>query len=92
MKCPICDKRQLRRRVSDATGRWYLYCESCKEERDIVEKPDETWEDRYCVECSRTMRHDLIGKLSICRGCNKVDYFAGPCDGPEGQGNAGRGE
>lgn len=74
MKCPHCRKMKIRCRLSKSTGRYYLYCEHCKEELDLIEKPDGTWVDTSCTaDCeNRTMRHDIIGKYLICRGCHNV--------------------
>ena len=74
MKCPYCRTYKIRCRVSKATGRYYLYCEHCKEEIELIEKQDGTWLDIPCTsECgNRTIRHDIIGPYLICRGCRNV--------------------
>lgn len=72
MKCPHCNKRQIRRHICRKTGRWYLYCEACKERTLLVESRSPTWRDLLCPECNQTVRHDVVKVLAICRLCHRV--------------------
>lgn len=62
----------MRRRTDKQTGKWYLHCENCKQKVELVEKQHIGWRNQSCLECNRTIRHDVVGTLVICRVCQRV--------------------
>jgi len=77
MRCPHCQERNVRRHTCRKTGRWYLWCETCKVEVMLVESNNGAWRDLLCPECGETVRHDVIKVLAICRLCNRVVELRG---------------